>query len=258
MSALISELDQTVFYITFNRATQHNAFDAQLLTELDKALSRANQHPDVRTVVIKAHGPHFSAGADLAWMQRMSTCSWAENLDDARQFAHVLHALHAHPKPTIAMVHGCVFGGGIGIVAACDIAIAAESSQFCFSEVKLGLIPAVISPYIIRAIGERNTTRLFMTAEKFNAPRALALQLIAYCVTDDELAATTQRIAHQIGQNAPHAVMAAKRFVRQIHHQPLDNDLLEETASQIATIRCGDEAKHGIQAFLRKEKPTWS
>ncbi len=252
MSYLLSELQDHVLQITMNRVSKHNAFDDTLLAELLLALDNAEQNPNVHVIVLKAHGRHFSAGADMAWMQRMAHFSDEENLADAKKLAHLMHRLNQHPKPTIAMVQGAAIGGGAGLVAACDIAIAAETAYFCFSEVKLGLIPAVISPYVIKAIGERNAIGLFMSAETFDAKRALLLHLIQHCVPESELLAFTLGIAKQIAEWPPGAVIAAKSLVHQVANQPINEALQDLTATFIAKQRRSIEAQQGLRAFLNK------
>lgn len=258
MTLLLTETQSHVHIITLNRADKHNAFDDNLLTELQLAMDKAIVDPIVRIIVLKAHGRHFSAGADLGWMQRMSRLNETENLADAMILARVMHTIHQCPKPTIAMVQGGAYGGGAGLVAACDIAIAARSARFCFSEVKLGLIPAVISPYVVNAIGARTATWLFMSAEIIDAQRAFELQLVQHCVPDDELETYTVNYAHQLAMLAPGAVRASKALVRQVADQPMNEELLHITATLIARQRVSAEGQQGLQAFLNRETPTWN
>lgn len=258
MTALLSELQGHVNLITFNRVEKHNAFDDKLLANLQQLLDNAIADPNVRVIVLKANGASFSAGADLAWMQRMAHFSEAENLADAKVLARVMYTLHQSPKPTIAMVHGSAFGGGAGIVAACDIAIAADTARFCFSEVKLGLIPAVISPYVIKAIGEKAATWLFMSAEIFNAKRAYELQLVQHCLPQDTLLTYTLNYAQQLAQLAPGAVCASKALVRTVVDHTINEQLQDATATLIAKQRISAEGQKGLQAFLNKESPTWN
>ncbi len=257
MTTLLNETQNHVHLITFNRIDKHNAFDDKLLACLQESLEKAIADPSVRVIVLKANGKHFSAGADLAWMQRMAQFSEAENLADANVLAHLMYTLHHSPKPTLAMVQGAAFGGGCGLVAACDIAIAATTARFCFSEVKLGLIPAVISPYVINAIGARAATALFMSAEIFDAKRAYALQLVQHCVPETALLAYALNYAQQIAQWAPKAVRASKALVRQVAGQPINEALQHLTATLIAKQRVSAEGQLGLQAFLNKETPTW-
>lgn len=257
MTTLLSELHGHVQLITFNRVNKHNAFDDLFLHDLQLLLDDALTDSRVRVIVLKANGMHFSAGADLAWMQRMANFSEAENLADARVLAQVMYTLNQSPKPTIAMVQGAAFGGGAGLVAACDIAIAANTARFCFSEVKLGLIPAVISPYVIKAIGEKAANWLFMSAEEFDAKRAYELQLVQHCVPEDELLTYTLNYAQRLSRLAPNAIRASKALVRQIVGHPINDELQQITASLIAKQRVSVEGQQGLQAFLNKETPTW-
>lgn len=253
MSDILSELQNHIFLITLNRVKKHNAFDDTLLTDLQSILDDAENNPDVRVIVLRANGRHFSAGADLAWMQRMAKFSEEENVADASILAKLMYSLHQHSKPTIAMVQGAAMGGGAGLVAACDIAIAADTASFCFSEVKLGLIPAVISPYVIKAIGERAALGLFISAETFNAKRALELQLIQHCVAEAELLSYTLNFAQQIAQWPTGAVKNAKSLIRNVTGMPIDAKLQHLTASLIAKQRVSSEGQHGLNTFLEKK-----
>ena len=252
MSDILNEIQKNVLMITFNRIKKHNAFDDTFLAKLHVLLTQAQTNPQVSVIVLKANGRHFSAGADLAWMQRMATFSEEENLADAKILAQVMSTLYQSQKPTIAMVQGAAMGGGAGLVAACDIAIAAHTASFCFSEVKLGLIPAVISPYVIKAIGERSAINLFMSAETFDAKRARELHLVQHCVTEDELLSFTLNHANQIAQWPSRAVSAAKALVRQVATLPINEELKHLTARLIAKQRVSPEAQQGLHAFLNK------
>lgn len=255
MSDVLSEIQGHVLLITLNRISKHNAFDDNLLTDLQIILDDAQEHPQVRVILLKANGRHFSAGADIAWMQRMAQFSEEENLADAKILARLMYTLYQSKKPTIAMVQGAAMGGGAGLVAACDMAIASSSAQFCFSEVKLGLIPAVISPYVIKAIGERATTSLFMSAETFDAKRALELNLVQHCVQEEELLSFTLHYAQQIAQWSPQPVSAAKSLVRQVATMPINDELQHLTATLIAKQRVSSDGQQGLQAFLNKKNP---
>lgn len=257
MTDLLQELQDHVLFITFNRVEKHNAFNESFLGHLQILLEAAEHDSNVRVIVLKSNGRHFSAGADAEWMQRMARFSEAENKADAQVLARLMYTLHRSSKPTVAMVHGAAFGGGAGFVAACDIAIAADTAQFCFSEVKLGLIPAVISPYVVRAIGAKAATWLFMSAETINAQRALELQLIQHQVPEEELLPFTEKYAQHLAQSAPQAVRECKTLVDLVSSQPLDEALIQTTASLIAEKRVSEEAQRGLQAFLTKNKPHW-
>jgi methylglutaconyl-CoA hydratase len=258
MQDVLSELKEHVGYITLNRVEKHNAFDDTMLQSLQQQLDDAEANDNVRVIVLKANGPHFSAGADIAWMQRMVQLSETDNQADAMILARVMYTLYASKKPTIAMVQGAAFGGGAGLVAATDIVIAAESARFCFSEVRLGLIPAVISPYVIRAIGERAAAWLFMSAEPIDAERARSLQLVHHCVSEASLLETTTNYARKLSQGAPGAVRLSKQFVREVHGRPINADLQALTAATIAKQRVSAEGQRGMHAFLHKKTPDWS
>lgn len=255
MSHILIELQGHVLLITMNRVSKHNAFDETFISELQQALDNAALNPEVHVILLKAHGRHFSAGADMAWMQRMAQFTEAENLADAKGLAHLMYSLYQHRKPTIAMVQGAAMGGGVGLVAACDIAIAANSAYFCFSEVKLGLIPAVISPYVIKAIGERAAIGLFMSAETFSAQRALQLKLVQHCIPDKDLLSFTLHYAEQLALWPQGAVAQAKLLGRDVATHPINEKLQHLTASLIAKQRVSYEGQHGLNAFLNKEKP---
>lgn len=250
MTYLLTTLHHSTQWITFNRVEKHNAFDEYFLKELSTILKQAIANPDVRVIVLNANGRHFSAGADIQWMQRMIHFSETENKVDATILSETLYTLYHCPKPTVAVVQGAAYGGGAGLVAACDIAIAANRAQFCFSEVKLGLIPAVISPYVIRSIGERAATWLFMSAEIIDAARAKAINLVQYCVEDDALSSFTESFVTTLATWPKHAVLEAKSLVRRVMHQPIDVNLQDMTASWIAKRRVSTEAQQAMQVFL--------
>lgn len=258
MSDLLCDLRGRILTLTFNRIKKHNAFDDALLSSLLHALNTAANNPAVHVIVIRANGQHFCSGADLNWMRRMAQYTEAENLQDARLLARVMHAIHTSPKPTIASVQGAAFGGGAGIVAACDLAIATESAQFSFSEVKLGLIPAVISPYVIKSIGERAALALFLSADTFSSTRALHFNLVHHVVQDEAIEPFTEQYANKIAHLPPAALAECKTLVRHVSKHPIDDALLEYTAKAIAKRRVSAEGQEGLRAFLQKEKPSWA
>lgn len=258
MSDLLYEIMDKVGLLTINRVNKHNAFDNNLLAEMQAQLDVAINDPEIKVIVLKANGKHFSAGADLAWMQKMIGYSAEENLSDTMVLGNLMHSLYQCPKPTIAMVQGSAFGGGAGLAAACDIAIASDSARFCFSEAKLGLIPAVISPYVVKAIGERIAQMLFMSAEIFNAERALSFNLIQHCVPEENLLEFTLNYAKQISMNAPEAVISSKKLARYVSGKNIDEDLVHYTANLIACKRISAEGQMGLKAFLNKETPDWN
>jgi methylglutaconyl-CoA hydratase len=249
--------DDGVAWLTLTRPEVHNAFNDTLIAELATVLGGFSTDERVRAVVLGAQGRSFSAGADLKWMQNVARYSEQENLNDARALADLMRTLYELSKPTLALVQGPTFGGGVGLVACCDIVIAAETANFCFSEVKLGLIPAVISPYVIAAIGERPTRRYFLTAETFGAREALRLGLVHEVVADEALKDIGRRVLKALLKGGPGAQVAAKDLIRAISRRPLDDDLVEETAKRIARIRTSDEGREGIAAFLEKRRPDW-
>ncbi|HHF7374775.1 enoyl-CoA hydratase-related protein [Legionella bozemanae] len=257
MSDLLYEIQDHLCLLTLNRVSKHNAFDNQLLSEIHHQLDAAIANSNVRVIVLKANGKHFSAGADLAWMQSMAHYNEEENLKDAMVLGNLMYALNKSPKPTVAMVHGSAFGGGAGLAAACDITIASQSARFCFSEVKLGLIPAVISPYVVQAIGERSAKALFMSAEVFDAAKALSLHLVQHCVPEESLLEFTLNYAKQISNNAPNAVRASKQLASYVVNKKINEELVYYTASLIAQKRVSAEGQQGLNAFLKKETPNW-
>jgi methylglutaconyl-CoA hydratase len=247
-----------VALLTLNRPDRHNAFDETMIAELTQALAVIEASPRMRAVVLLGSGESFCAGADLAWMERMAGFSYEENVGDARALAHLLQALAALPKPTIARVHGPAYGGGVGLVACCDIAVAAMEATFALSEAKLGLIPATIGPYVIEAIGARAARRYFLTAERFDAAEAYRIGLVHDIVPS--LDALDERVNELLGHlmlAGPHAQAAAKALVRAVAHRPIDERVVADTAERIASIRATDEAREGIAAFLTRRSPAW-
>lgn len=258
MNELLSEIQNNVFIITLNRVLKHNAFDDKLLEILLKTLVEAIENPDIRIIMLRANGQHFSAGADAAWMQRMAQFTEEENLADALVLARVMQTIYQSPKPTLAVVQGAAMGGGAGLVAACDIAIASESARFCFSEVKLGLIPAIISPYVVNAIGAKASKWLFTSAETINAPQAHALQLVQHVIADDKLMAFATDYAARLVKLAPQAMQESKQLVNRLSPVVIDDKLIYETAHLIAKKRVSAEGQKGLNAFLNKTSPIWS
>ena len=243
--------------LTLNRPELHNAFDDALIAELTAALRQLEADPAVRVVILAANGKSFSAGADLNWMRRMADYSDAENLADSRALAELMATLNHLSKPTIALVQGAAYGGGVGLVACCDIAIATPRASFCLSEVKLGLIPAVISPYVVAAIGERACRRYFLSAERFDAAEAMRLGLVHEIVEEEALRGSAARFCTALLENGPAALSAAKELIFHVARQPLGAELQETTARSIAGIRASQEGREGLSAFLAKRKPYW-
>jgi methylglutaconyl-CoA hydratase len=243
--------------IWMNRPEVFNAFNEQLIADLGQACAELDADAGVRVVVLAGRGRHFSAGADLNWMKRASAFGEAENLADARRFAHMLRALSDMSKPTIARVQGAALGGGTGLAAACDMAVAASDAVFSTSEVKFGIIPSVISPYVLRAVGPRHALRFFQSAERVAAERALAIGLVGEVVAVEALDAAVAALADTLIAGAPQAQKAAKDLIAAVTGRPIDDAVSEETAQRIARQRATDEARDGIAAFLEKRQPAW-
>ena len=240
-----------------DRPAVFNAFNEQLIAELAAACAELDADASVRVVVLAGRGKHFSAGADLNWMRRAADSTEAENLADSRKFAAMLRALSGLSKPTIARVQGAALGGGTGLAAACDMAIAADNASFATSEVKFGIIPAVISPYVLRAIGPRHALRYFQSAERFGALEAKAMGLVNEVVTVDELDAAVDRLVQALLACGPQAQFAAKQLIAALTGRPIDDAVGEETATRIARQRATAEAREGFAAFFDKRAPAW-
>jgi len=243
--------------IWMNRPAVFNAFDEQLIDELGRACHDLDADPSVRVVVLGGRGKHFSAGADLNWMKRAAQFTHEQNVEDARRFAGMLRTLAQMSKPTIARVQGAALGGGTGLTAACDMAVASSDAVFSTSEVKFGIIPSAISPYVLRAIGPRHALRYFQSAERISAERALAIGLVGEVVERDELDACIGQLVEALRQGGPHAQKAAKDLIAAVDGRPIDETISEETAQRIACQRATEEARDGIAAFLDKRPPAW-
>ena len=243
--------------IWMNRPEVFNAFNEQLIVDLSDACSVLDAEQTVRAVVLAGRGRHFSAGADLNWMRRASSYGETENLEDSRRFARMLRALSEMSKPTIARVQGAALGGGTGLAAACDMAVASANAVFSTSEVKFGIIPSIISPYVLRAIGPRHALRYFQTAERISAEKALAIGLVNEVTPDDALDAGIATLVEALIAGAPQAQKAAKDLITAVNGRPIDDVVIEETAQRIARQRATDEARDGIVAFLEKRTPAW-
>jgi methylglutaconyl-CoA hydratase len=243
--------------IWMDRPDRHNAFDEILITELTAACMELDDEQNIRVVILAGHGKSFSAGADLNWMKRAANNSIDDNLNDARALATMLRTLAEMTKPTIARIHGAALGGGMGLASACDIAVASSKAFFATSEVKFGIIPSAISPYVLRAIGARQATRYFQSAERISAERAREIGLVHEAVEPEQLDAKVQEIVTALLQGGPLAQAAAKDLIRAVDHQPVNDILVEDTAHRIAHLRATPEAREGISAFLDKRSPTW-
>ena len=257
-SSVVTSFDTAgVATVALNRPKIHNAFDDALIDLLIEELRRLEENIEVRCVVLTGNGDSFSAGADINWMRRMAGYSKKQNLADARRLAELMSTLYRLTKPTIARVNGVAFGGGVGLVACCDFALASEKASFCLSEVKLGLIPAVISPYLVRAVGERHARRYSLSAERFDAREAMRIGLVHKTVAAEDLDRHVEKITKLLYGNGPRAMAAAKRLVQDIADVPLSDQLADDTAARIAEIRVSDEGQEGLDAFLNKRKPDW-
>ncbi len=254
---LSTDIRDGVATLRMNRPDVHNAFDDALIAALTSELRRLDASPEVRVLVLGASGKSFSSGADLNWMRRMAGYTRDENYRDAMALAELMRTLDGVQKPTVARVQGAAFGGGVGLVACCDIAIASTAASFSLSEVRLGLIPSVISPYVIAAIGERQARRYFLTAERFDALEARRIGLVHDVVEGDKLDDAVASVVGHLRQGGPQALAAAKRLVADVSRRPMDDALSAETARRIAAIRVEPEGQEGLSAFFEKRKPHW-
>ena len=247
---MLEDHEQGIVSLTLNRPEKCNAFDDKFIAVFIDLLKQVAADDNVHVLLLKANGKHFSAGADLAWMQRMVNYTEKENLEDSLQLAKLMQTLYRFPKPTVALAQGKTFGGGVGLLACCDVVFAAADAQFCFSEVKLGLTPAVISPYVIAAIGERATRKVFLSAEVITADYAKTLGLVTELVEPNHLLEHGLHYAKKILQNSPAALMACKALSYSVSDKVIDDTLILSTAKQIAKIRVTEDAQHRLQAFL--------
>jgi methylglutaconyl-CoA hydratase len=252
---LLVENKDGVARVTLNRPEVRNAFDDAVIKQLHDAFVSLGKDSSVRAVVLAGNGPAFCAGADLNWMKRMAGYGYEQNLADAQGLADMLAALDRMPKPTIARVHGPAFAGGTGLVAACDIAVGTPEAKFCFSEAKLGLSPATISPHVIRAIGERAARRYFLTAEVFDAQEAFRIGMLS--ILTDKLDEAINDLLKHLLAGGPEAMKEIKALIRAVSSRPLDDALVADTARRIAEIRVSPEGREGIASFLEKRKPKW-
>ncbi len=243
--------------ITLTQPEIRNAFSDEVIAEITAAFLDVGARADVRAVVLAAEGTAFCAGANLNWMRRMADYTRDENVQDAGKLAAMLRVIYECPKPTIARVQGDVYAGGMGLVAACDMAVAVESAGFCLSEVKLGLIPATIGPYVARAMGARAAHRYFLTGERFSAAEALRIGFVHEVVDFELLDETVDAWTRTLSANGPAAVAACKRLVQQVAGRDIDAPLIAATVEAIADIRASDEGREGVQSFLNKRKPSW-
>ncbi|WP_153114578.1 enoyl-CoA hydratase/isomerase family protein [Rhodocyclus tenuis] len=256
--SIVTEVGDGVGILTLNKAERHNAFDETLIAEITDGLRRLEADPQVRVVVVSAAGKSFCAGADLNWMKRAAAATPDENLADARRLGDLLTTLNELSKPTLARVQGPAYGGGVGLIAACDIAVASYDAVFSLSEVKLGLVPAVISPYVLAAIGERYARRYMLTAERFSAAEAYRIGLVHEIVPGaEQLDDAIGELVDALLKNGPNAQAECKALIRVVAGQPIDDSTTEETVRRITRVRASPEGREGLAAFLEKRKPAW-
>lgn len=252
-----TQLTQGIALVWLNRPDMRNAMNDVLLAELDDAIDAAIDDDAVRVIVLAGRGKAFCAGADLGWMKRGREMSHDESRKDTFALARILRRLYESPKPTVARVHGPAYAGGMGLVTACDIAIASHDAKFCLSEAKLGLIPAMISPYVIRAMGEQMARRFFLTAEVFDAAEAYRIGMVHDLAPAEELDGAVNAIVGHLLAGGPNALRECKQLIRDMAGRRIDDEVAEDTASRIARVRASDEAQEGIASFFEKRRPNW-
>ncbi|HCM46137.1 MAG TPA: gamma-carboxygeranoyl-CoA hydratase [Colwellia sp.] len=243
--------------VTFNNADKHNAFDDVIIKTLTDIFNDIAKRDDIKVMVLAANGKSFSAGADLGWMKRMASYSYEDNLKDANALAQMLKALNFLPQATIAKIQGAAFGGAVGLASCCDIVIASNKASFCLSEVKLGLIPATISPYVVNAIGLKASRRYFQTAERFFSDKAMQLGLVDEVVEADDLTPAVDKMITTLLSNSPEAMRQAKQLAFDVAYQDINEQLLNDTSARIAIIRVSNEGQEGLSAFFEKRSPSW-
>lgn len=243
--------------VWLNRPEVRNAFNDEVIAELTQTFAQFAQEPQLRVVVLAARGKAFCAGADLNWMRAMADYNWAQNRDDAQKLADMLWTLDQCPVPVVGRLQGDCYAGGMGLAAVCDVLVASSAATFCLSEARLGLLPATISPYVVRGMGEQAARRYFVTAERFSAAQAQRMGLVHELCEPEALDARVAEIVATLMANGPAAVKACKQLVRDVAGQPLTSELRQETARRIADMRASDEGKEGVQSFLGKRAPNW-
>jgi methylglutaconyl-CoA hydratase len=243
--------------VWLNRPDVRNAFNESVIAELTEAFTGFSADASLRAIVLGGHGKAFCAGGDLNWMRAMAGYSWEQNRADAQALADMLYTLYTCPVPIVGRVHGDCYAGGVGLAAVCDVLVAADGMHFCLSEAKLGLLPATIGPYVVRALGQQASRRYFVSAERFSAAEAHRLGFVHELASADTIDAKVDAIVHALLANGPEAVKASKKLVRDLIDAPLTPELRAETARRIADIRASDEGRDGVQAFLNKRAPRW-
>ena len=254
---ILYKTENHIATITLNRPEVHNAFNEMVIGDLNDAFKKAEADKSVRLVILRGNGKSFSAGGDLNWMRRMADYTYQQNVNDAMRLGVLLKTINFLAKPTMALVHGNIFGGGVGLTACCDIAVAETGAQFCLSEVRIGLIPSIIAPYVINAMGERMARRYFMTAERFDAETAHRIGFVHEVAPQGQLDATAAKIISALMDGAPSAQGRGKKLMLDISGRPIDDKLIDLTVNQIAEARASEEGKEGLSAFLNKTEPSW-
>ena len=257
MNHVLIQVANFVATVTLNRPEVRNAFNAELIGDITHIFSDLGQREDVRCIVLAANGPAFCAGADLNWMRSMADYTREQNVADAGLLAGMMRTIYECPKPTVACIQGDVYAGGMGLVAACDMAVAVDTAHFCLSEVKLGLVPSTISPYVIRAMGARAAHRYFLTAEKFTAAEALRIGFVHEVVAAEALVAKVAELTTALCNAGPEAVKLCKKLVQDVASYAITPALVDMTVASIADVRVSPEGREGLQAFLQKRKPNW-
>jgi methylglutaconyl-CoA hydratase len=257
MGTLDIQIHGPVARVFLNRPEVRNAFNDGVIAELTATFTQLGADQSLRAIVLGGHGKAFCAGADLSWMRTMAGYTWDQNRADAEALAQMLWTLWSCPLPVVGRVHGDCYAGGLGLAAVCDVLVAVEGVQFCLSEARLGLLPATIGPYVVKAMGEQAARRYFVTAERFDAQRAQQIGFVHECVPADALDATVEQIVATLVANGPAAVKACKQLVQDVAGRPITAELRADTARRIADIRASDEGREGVQAFLNKREPAW-
>jgi methylglutaconyl-CoA hydratase len=254
---LLVEIKHGVGIVWMNRPKQHNALNGAMIAELTAAMAVLDADPQVRVMVLAGAGESYCTGIEMRWLKRMAGCDIGQNRADAMNFATVLHSISTMKKPTIARVHGPVSADGVGLVAACDIAVAAYDAEFCFSEVRLGLIPATITPYVVRAMGERMARRYVLSAEPFTAAEAYRVGLVSDIAPLDELDARINELLGRLIQGGPEAQVLARDWIRTVAGAPITSALVEESTTRLAAVRTSEEGREGIRSILENRSPAW-
>lgn len=257
MSNLNINIEAQRATLTLTRPELRNAFNDAVIAELTQAFTELGARDDVRAIVLAAEGPAFCAGADLNWMRRMADYDREQNLADAARLAEMLRVIHHCPKPVVARVQGDVYAGGMGLVACCDIALSADSAHYCLSETRLGLVPATISPYVLRAMGPRAAQRYCLSAERFDAAEALRIGFVHEVVPAEQLDSRVDAVVKALLTASPAAVRACKRLLQDVAQREIDAALIAQTVEAIADIRASTEGREGVQSFLQKRQPAW-